>query len=148
MSIKVYNEVTGEWEVRATNQAELVEIEDVTGELDTEDVEGALTTLVDKLEDVEVKLYEAEKQLDRIDKKATAVIDEFSYHLENHPSGGGGGGDWVLPTITSTFEDNTVVDENVIVSNLYKSVDVYSNEEYSDFNNNIYNYDLLQSANQ
>lgn len=112
MSIKVYNEVTGEWEVRATNQAELVEIEDVTGELDTEDVEGALTTLVDKLEDVEVKLYEAEKQLDRIDKKATAVIDEFSHHLENHPSGGGGGGgDWILPTITSTFEDNTVVDK-------------------------------------
>ena len=56
MSIKVYNEVTGEWEVRATNQAELVEIEDVTGELDTEDVEGALTTIVDKLEDVEVKI--------------------------------------------------------------------------------------------
>ena len=34
---------------------------------------------------------------------------------------------------------NNVVDENVIVSNLYKSVDVISNEEYSDFNNNVFN---------
>jgi len=39
---------------------------------------------------------------------------------------------------------NTVVDENVIVSNLYKSVDVYSNEEYSDFNNNVYNVKFNQ----
>ena len=39
---------------------------------------------------------------------------------------------------------NTVVDENVIISNLYKSVDVYSNEEYSDFNNNVYNVKFNQ----
>ena len=87
MSIKVYNEVTGEWEVRATNQAELVEIEDVTGELDTEDVEGALTTLVDKMDDIEIKVYEAEKELERIDKKATNVLQEFQYHLDNQSEG-------------------------------------------------------------
>ena len=33
---------------------------------------------------------------------------------------------------------NTVVDENIIVSNLYKYIDVISDTEYSDFNNNIY----------
>ena len=34
---------------------------------------------------------------------------------------------------------NNVVDESIIVSHLYKSVDIIDNEEYSDFNNNIYN---------
>ena len=52
MSIKIYNEVTGQWEVRGTNQANVVEIEDVTGELETEDVEGALINLVDMIEEL------------------------------------------------------------------------------------------------
>ena len=33
---------------------------------------------------------------------------------------------------------NNVVDESIIVSHLYKAVDIIDNEEYSDFNNNIY----------
>ena len=49
MSIKIYNEETGQWEIKASNQASMIEVEDVTGELETEDVEGALTSLVDKI---------------------------------------------------------------------------------------------------
>lgn len=113
MSIKIYNELTGEWEVRATNQASMIEIEDVTGELETEDVEGALTVLVDKIEDVELDSYFTKQQLTRIDEKINSVRDEFQHHLDNHPSGGGGDG--VMPTITSTFENDTVVDKEQIV---------------------------------
>lgn len=39
---------------------------------------------------------------------------------------------------------NTVVDENVIISNLHKSIDVISNDEYSDFNNNVYDVKFNQ----
>ena len=39
---------------------------------------------------------------------------------------------------------NTVVNENIIISNLHKSIDVISNEEYSDFNNNIYDVKFNQ----
>ena len=110
MSIKVYNESTGEWEIKATNQATLVEVDDVTGELEAEDVEGALGNLVDKIENVEFDMHDAKKQILRTDEKVNAIIDEVKYHLENHPTGGGG--TTVLPTITSKFEDNTVVDKD------------------------------------
>ena len=110
MSIKVYNEVTGKWEVKATNQATLVEVDDITGELDAEDVEGALASLVDRVEDAEFDIYNVENKATRTENKVDALLGEFQYHLDNHPTGGGGG-DGVMPTITSTFEDNTVVDK-------------------------------------
>ena len=112
MSIKIFNEKTGQWEIKASNQASMIEVEDVTGELETEDVEGALTTLVDKIDDIELDIYDTKKQINRTDEKVNNVLKELQYHLDNHPSGGGDG---VMPTITSTFEDNTVVDENEIV---------------------------------
>jgi ACT domain-containing protein len=115
MSIKIFNEETQQWEIKATNHANMVEIEDTTGELNTEDVEGALTTLVDKIDSVEIDIYDTKKQVNRTDDKVNNVLKELQHHLDNHPSGGGGGGDWVLPTITSTFEDNTVVDKGVKV---------------------------------
>ena len=101
MSIKIYNEVTGQWEVRGTNQANVVEIEDVTGELGTEDVEGALTNLIDMVEEVDEEVYDIRKQVMRTDDKVNSLLEEFHYHLDNHPSGGGDG---VMPTITSTQE--------------------------------------------
>mgnify|MGYP003303170687 CR=1 FL=1 len=39
---------------------------------------------------------------------------------------------------------NNVVDENVIISNIYKSVDIIDNDEYSDFNNVIYDVKFKQ----
>lgn len=113
MSVRVYNEETGKWEVRASNQASQVEIEDVTGELGSEDVEGALYNLVEGLDQVKFELYDAKKQTTRTDEKVNEVMSKFQYHLDNHPTGGGGEG--VMPTITSTFENNTVVDKETIV---------------------------------
>ena len=108
MSIKIYNEVTGQWEVRGTNQANVVEIEDVTGELETEDVEGALINLVDMIEEVDEEVYDIRKQVMRTDDKVNSLLEEFHYHLDNHPSGGGDG---VMPTITSTQEGDVLVDK-------------------------------------
>ena len=113
MSIKIYNEVTGQWEVRGTNQANVVEIEDVTGELGTEDVEGALTNLIDMVEEVDEDLYEVKKQVARTDDKVNSLLEEFHYHLDNHPSGGGDG---VMPTITSTQEGDILVDKGATVT--------------------------------
>lgn len=113
MSVRVYNEETGKWEVRASNQASQVEIEDVTGELGSEDVEGALYNLVEGLDQVKFELYDAKKQTTRTDEKVNEVMSKFQYHLDNHPTGGGGEG--VMPTITSTFENNTVVDKETVV---------------------------------
>lgn len=113
MSIKIFNEETGQWEIKASNHASEIEVEDVTGELETEDVEGALTSLVDKIDDVEFDIYDTKKQIKRTDEKVNSVLEEFKYHLDNHPSGGGQDG--VIPTITSTFENNTVVDKGQTV---------------------------------
>ena len=63
MSIKIFNEETGQWETKASNHASEIEVEDVTGELETEDVEGALTSLVDKIDDVEFDIYDTKKQI-------------------------------------------------------------------------------------
>ena len=135
MSIKIYNEVTGEWEVKATNQATLTEVDDVTGELDAEDVEEALTNLVDKIEDIELDMYNVDKQLTRTNDKIDALINDFQHHLDNHPSGGGGDG--VMPTITSTFEDNTVVDkgEKVYIPIFFSSGNLGNGNAYILVNN-------------
>ena len=138
MSIKVYNESTGKWEVKATNQATLIEVDDITGELESEDVEGALASLVDKIENVEIESYNTQKQVDRTEDKVNALLGEFQYHLDNHPSGGGGGGgDWILPTITSTFEDNTVVDKEtkVFIPIFYSSGNLGNGTAYIVVNN-------------
>ena len=110
MSIKIYNEITGEWEEVETNQAYMTEIDDVTGELETDDVEGALTNLVEKIEDVEFDIYDTQNQVSRVDDKINNFISDFQYHLDNHPSGGGGM-DGVMPTITTTQEDDIIVDK-------------------------------------
>ena len=49
----------------------------------------------------------------------------------------------VIVLLNKSDLDN-VVDENVIISNLYKSVDIIDNEEYSDFHNNIYDVRFKQ----
>ena len=89
MSIKIYNEETGQWEIKASNQASMIEVEDVTGELETEDVEGALTSLVDKVNGVEIDIYDVKKQVNRTDEKINNLLEGFQYHLDNHPSGDG-----------------------------------------------------------
>ena len=137
MSIKIFNEKTGQWEIKASNHASEVEVEDVTGELESEDVEEALTSLVDKIDDVEFDIYDTKKQIKRTDEKVNSVLEEFKYHLDNHPSGGGGGGDWILPTITSTFEDNTVVDKEtkVYIPIFYSSGNLGNGTAYIVVNN-------------
>ena len=118
MSIKIYNPATGEWEVRASNQATLIEVEDIGGDLGEEDVEGSLMSLADKLEEVEFDTHDNTTQIARIDKKIDDLMEQVEYHFDNHPAGGGGGGgggDVFLPTITSKFEDFTVVDKEEVV---------------------------------
>ena len=41
---------------------------------------------------------------------------------------------------------NTLVDENIIINKLHESIDVYNNEEYSDFNNNVYDVKFKKFA--
>ena len=41
---------------------------------------------------------------------------------------------------------NTLVDENIILSKLHESVDVYNNEKYSDFDNNVYDVKFKKFA--
>ena len=41
---------------------------------------------------------------------------------------------------------NTLVDENIIINKLHESIDVVNNEEYSDFNNNVYDVKFKKFA--
>ena len=91
MGIKRYVEGQGWVEVASagssSGKAVNVSVTDSDELFESENVEGALNELAYDLKD---------------------IVDEFTHHIENHPSGGGGGGGGgSLPTITSDFEIST-----------------------------------------
>ena len=91
MGIKRYVEGQGWVEIAgasSSGKAVNVSVTDSDELFESENVEGALTELKYDFKD---------------------IMDQFTEHIENHPSGGGGGGGGggSLPTITSDFEIST-----------------------------------------
>ena len=110
MATKYYDEMLGKWVICGTNQALEVNIVDVSDNFDSNNVEGALREIATTVNENESKVESIKKQLESLD-------EDFKYHLENHPSGGGGGGGGggAMPTLTSTFEDNQIIQEGASV---------------------------------
>ena len=100
--IKKFNPETGQWEIYGSTDARDINLLDIEENFSDKTVEGALREISDKLEVTAANLKA---------HKATLVehTSNIAWLKENGGGGGGGGGSASAPTITSTFEDNTIV---------------------------------------
>lgn len=108
MSIKIFDPITGQWIVQATNDAKEVHVTDVDGRYKSNNVEDCLREVAEQLTDTNVTVDIAKGQL-------TQVLNDFHEHITNHPGGSGGGGGGDRPTISSTF-DKLICEKNEILS--------------------------------
>lgn len=103
--IKKFNPETGQWEIYGSTEAKDINLLDIEENFSDKTVEGALREISDKLEATAANLKA---------HKATLVehTSNIAWLKENGGGGGGGGGNASAPTITSSFEDNTIVQKN------------------------------------
>ena len=100
--IKKFNPETGQWEVYGSTEAKDINLIDVGNNFSNKNVEGALREISNKL---------SETAADLRAHSATLVehTSNIAWLKENGGGGGGGGGSASAPTITSSFEDGTIV---------------------------------------
>ena len=114
--IKKFNPETGEWEIYGSTEAKDINLTDVGNNFSNKNVEGALREISSKLIETAADL-----------KAHSATLIEHTSNIawlkENGGGGGGGGGGSAAPTITSTFEDGTIVakDEEVKIPIFFTS---------------------------
>lgn len=94
MSIKKWNDKTQQWEIVALNNATNIPILDLNNNYDSNNIEGALREVGNKIKQAEIN-----------DKRLSIVEYKLNDHISNHPESGGSGS--VLPTIESSFEIET-----------------------------------------
>ena len=117
--IKKKNPITGEWEVFSVTTASEIPLLDIKNNFTNKNVEGALREVVDKNKEIEAKLKSHSAVIQEHSstlKSHTTAIQEHSSTLNAHTEdieylkvNGGGGGGTSAPTITSKFEDGTIV---------------------------------------
>ena len=108
--IKKFNPETGEWEVYGSTEASDINLLDVGDNFSDKNVEGALREISDKVSE---SIAELTAQTSTLIEHRNTLLEHASaieWLKENGGGGGGGtGGGAVAPTITSTFEDGTIV---------------------------------------
>lgn len=111
--IRKRNPITGEWETFSVTSASEMPILDIKDNFTSKNVEGALRELSDKNAEINSKVS---AQSTVISEQSTAISEHSStlrVHAEDiawlKENGGGGGGGTSAPTITSKFEDGTIV---------------------------------------
>lgn len=131
--IKKKNPITGEWEIFSATTALEIPLLDIKNNFTNKNVEGALREVVDKNKEIEAKLKSHSAVIQEHSstlnthttaiqkhsstlKSHTTAIQEHSSTLNAHTEdieylkvNGGGGGGTSAPTITSKFEDGTIV---------------------------------------
>ena len=131
--IKKKNPTTGEWEIFSATTALEIPLLDIKNNFTNKNVEGALREVVDKNKEIEAKLKSHSAVIQEHSstlnthttaiqkhsstlKSHTTAIQEHSSILNAHTEdieylkvNGGGGGGTSAPTITSKFEDGTIV---------------------------------------
>ena len=115
--IKKFNPETGQWEIYGSTDAKDINLIDVNNNFSDKSVEGALREISNKLSETTANL-----------RAHSATLVEHTSNIawlkENGGGGGGGGGGSAsAPTITSTFEDGTIVqkDEEVKIPIFFTS---------------------------
>ena len=103
--IKKFNPETKKWEIYGSTEARDIKLIDVGNNFETKDVESALREMSEKLNE-SIAYIEAHSQT------LTEHTGDIEWLMQNGgggSGGGGGGGGSVIPTITSSFKDNTIV---------------------------------------
>jgi surface protein len=101
--IRKKNPNTGEWEVCGSSDAKDINLIDVGNNFEDKTVEGALREVSNDLSEMMAKL---DAQRGTLVEHSNAI----AWLKENGGGGGGGtGGGAIAPTITSNFEDGTIV---------------------------------------
>ncbi|AEO93612.1 gp353 [Bacillus phage G] len=98
MSIKIYNPKTGKWEKNASIIANSIKVIDLPGNFESEDVDGALNELADKIKDMK---------------------NDIKYIYENGTIGGGGNGGASTPLITIDGPNEYIVNSNQTIDIFY-----------------------------
>ena len=104
-STKKFNKETGQWEVFGSTDAVDIKLADLQGNFTSDNVEGALREASSKLSELTDSIANQKE-----------VISQHSNDIEwlkmYGGGGSGGGGGTAAPTITSTFEDGTIVEKD------------------------------------
>ena len=100
--IKKFNPETGQWEIYGSTEASDINLLDAGNNFSDKNVEGALREISNKLTKATADL-----------RAHSATLVEHTSNIawlkENGGGGGGGGGTASAPTITTSFEDGTIV---------------------------------------
>ena len=114
--IRKRNPETGRWEVYGSSEASDINLIDIGDNFTDKNVEGALREISDKLSesmaDVDAQraaLVEHSNTLATYNNVLREHASAIEWLRENGGGGGGGGNGAAAPTITSTFEDGTIV---------------------------------------
>ena len=100
--IRKKNPNTGEWEICGSSDAKDINLIDIGNNFEDKTVEGALREVSNDLSEMMAKL---DAQRGTLVEHSNAI----AWLKENGGGGGGGTGGAIAPTITSNFEDGTIV---------------------------------------
>ena len=126
--IRKLNPKTGKWEIYGSTEAKDINLIDAGGNFEDKNVEGALREMSDKISESMANinaqknaLIEHSNTLAKHNNLLHEHISDIEWLKENIAGGGGNGA--AAPTITSSFENNTLVskDEDVIIPIFYSS---------------------------
>ncbi len=119
MSIKKFNKTTGKWEIQGTGIASEIALLDMEGNFQSGNVEGALNESARKIKEQETK-NNANTSLLQTHASVLKTHQEDIEWLKEHGGGGSGGS---APTITSTLEDNKIIQkgEELIIPIFFSS---------------------------
>lgn len=104
--IRKRNPITGEWETFSVTSASEMPILDIKDNFTSKNVEGALRELSDKNTEINSKVSAQSTAISEHSSTLRVHAEDIAWLKEN---GGGGGGGTSAPTITSKFEDGTIV---------------------------------------
>ena len=120
-STKKFNKETGKWEVFGSTDAIDIKLTDLQGNFTSDNVEGALREASSKLSELSNSVNNYKSILTQHSNELAQQSEDIEWLKVN--GGGGGGGGTAVPTLTSTFSDETIIekDTDVIIPIFFSS---------------------------
>ena len=122
--IKKFNPETNRWEIYGSTDAKDIKLIDIGNNFETKNVESALREMSEKLNE-SIAYIEAHSQTLT---EHTENIEWLIINGGGGSGGGGGGGGSVIPTITSSFKDNAIIQKGEEVKIEPRKVTIYKLE--------------------
>lgn len=117
------------WQKFGSTKAVDIKITDFSGNFESDNVEGALREASSKISDIQSSVDGQKDAIKKHSEDLQQHAEDIAY-LKEH--GGGGGGGNIAPTITSKFEDGTIVDKgkDVIIPIFFSSPNLGNGTAY------------------